>query len=98
MLGLGLEDFYDMTVKEFFSSLNGRFEHEKDLYEVNRRLLFEAVRFNASGVAGSMSREQAEAISKHRFDWEKGYTGNSREPISYDSFKRVLDGISREEK
>ena len=100
MLGLRLDDFYDMTPREFFGALKGYHEHEADKMTAQKRLLLEAIRFNAQAIAGSMSTKQAKAIGNVKFDWEKAQNldaNGNPQPISYDSFKGTLEGLAKKD-
>jgi len=79
-----------MTPREFFNAWQGWRESETDRLEVQmntmRDLLFSSARWHASSVA--MSEEQAKAIARYRFEWEK--QESSAETVA-DQFKALCN-------
>jgi len=58
-----------MPLRHLMNFIEGAMEAKNIEYEMLRNITFGASKFNA--LASAQSKKQAQALKKHRFDWEK---------------------------
>lgn len=72
----------------------GYSQYRDNEYEFVRNIVYGAARYNAANSA--FSKEQAMAVSRQKFPWEKGFKENK--PMSSKQVQKLLSFISKPEK
>jgi len=92
VLGITIEDFYNMTPKEFSQALKFKYERESQELDYNMKLQYVVARFQAVLLInpqlpkGKWIRDPCELV---RFHWE------AEKVQSVDEMKRFLQGMAK---
>ena len=99
-LGLTPDTFWSMTPREFFNAWSGYnqglrndVEIKKQEIMATRNLLYGSARWHAAATA--RSNTQAQAIARHRFDWESATPGK---PMTYTQIAKSLKSFNASRK